>query len=202
MGNSPAARFLGGKPHIGREGPCGPLSYDGLDGSRSVCRAHRRATRALLMGRKLIVVCAMACSSAAAEWILSSCGGGTDQTASAHDAGVEHDGGVSLCGIVADSGGGSCWADVQVQHGLTCCNGVAVLLTNDPLNCGACGHRCNPGEMCLESSAAPPACVPAECTTQCGPCQTCCLVPGPGAGNPPPYCVDGPTCPIGCLMCP
>jgi hypothetical protein len=43
------------------------------------------------------------------------------------------------------------------QSGLTCCGGVAVNLGDDPLNCGACGHRCAAGEMCVRAVRVRPA---------------------------------------------
>jgi hypothetical protein len=99
----------------------------------------------------------------------------------------------TLCGIAADSGGGPC-GQPEPQGGLTCCGAALVNLENDPLNCGACGHRCAADEMCLGY------CLPPRCATACGACQVCCAVTTAGPSSPP-FCVDGPTCPVGCPYC-
>ncbi|HEX4514208.1 MAG TPA: hypothetical protein VH054_11750 [Polyangiaceae bacterium] len=96
-----------------------------------------------------------------------------------------------VCGV-ADSGGGPCGKPI---YGLTCCASTSMNLDNDPLNCGACGHACVAGEMCLHG-----ACTPPTCKSPCGTCQVCCLVNTAGPAQPP-RCVDGPTCPVGCPGC-
>ena len=128
---------------------------------------------------------------AAAALLATACGARTELRASV-DASAG--GAVSLCGIEADSGGGAC-GSMPNNGGLSCCSGNDANLDNDPLNCGACGQRCAPSEMCLHGKCQAPVCAPS-----CGPCQVCCLVVGGGPAMPP-SCIDGPTCPVGCPWC-
>jgi hypothetical protein len=96
----------------------------------------------------------------------------------------------------ADSGGGACGAGIVCGAGLHCCSGGCMNLQNDPLNCGACGHRCEGATpMCRGGACGAAACAPA-----CGAGQSCCDVQGPGPSREP-FCVDGPTCPVGCPLC-
>lgn len=112
----------------------------------------------------------------------------------------------------SSTGGGNC-ADCAA-NGTTCCGDACRNLTNDILNCGACGHACtgthpfcNAG-TCQEAPCADPglACKNGFCCGQvcCADGQLCCDVagPGPSAG---PKCVDaaanGGTCPVGCPLC-
>jgi len=38
----------------------------------------------------------------------------------------------------------------------TCCNGRCVTLNYDPANCGACGRRCAPGQVCARGVCRTP----------------------------------------------
>ncbi len=133
-------------------------------------------------------------------------GGGTDGAANdgagidggsidagTKDAGTKDTGAADV--ITADSGGGAC-KQGACALGLTCCADACVNEKNDPLNCGACGKRCDgANSMCLQGQCVAPTCAPS-----CSAAQSCCLVNGPGP-TAPPRCVDGPTCPVGCPGC-
>lgn len=108
------------------------------------------------------------------------------------------------------SGGGDC--DAPCVDETVCCAGKCRRLTNDPLNCGACGKACD--------TDAAPYCSGGQCqavpcddmtvcvseqhccgTACCTTAQLCCNVPGPIEFGP--SCqdpVDG-TCPVGCAGC-
>jgi C1A family cysteine protease len=70
--------------------------------------------------------------------------------------------------------------------GMTSCNGVCTDMQTDPLNCGACGDQCSPGEPCTGGScgiACPQGrtqCRPGECLDlqndpeNCGACGASC----------------------------
>ncbi len=65
--------------------------------------------------------------------------------------------------------------------GLLQCGDLCVDAQVDPSNCGACGHFCNPGQLCSQGS----------CTTPCGPGATLC-------GN---VCTNVLTDPANCGFC-
>ena len=106
--------------------------------------------------------------------------------------------------------GGACVLACTI--GRACCGGGCVNLSNDPMNCGACGTRCTgTNNLCSSGTCGPPSCAPDVstcaagsfcCGTSC--CKTgdlCCEQEGPIAGGAP-SCVtptkDQPTCPQGC----
>ncbi|MFH1437531.1 MAG: hypothetical protein ABIJ56_17625 [Pseudomonadota bacterium] len=76
--------------------------------------------------------------------------------------------------------------DSPCDAGLTLCGGECVDLNNDPDNCGACGHACEPGRLCNGRG---------ECSVQCGEGLTQCE----GAGGP--YCADLTSDPGNCGTC-
>jgi hypothetical protein len=98
-------------------------------------------------------------------------------------------------GPVADSGGGPCDAGA-CQAGLSCCDGQCVNLANDPLHCGTCRTTCTGDTPMCNGTCKAQACAPA-----CQGSQVCCIVPAGGPMLPPPTCLDGPTCPVGCPNC-
>jgi hypothetical protein len=107
-------------------------------------------------------------------------------------------GDVSPADAAADSGGAACGAatDPTCGGGLNCCDGQCKNFQNDPLNCGACSHRCGGDKsMCTGGTCQVPSCVPA-----CAPGEQCCVVPGPGPAALP-KCIPGFTCPVGCPLC-
>ena len=113
----------------------------------------------------------------------------------AMDAGSMLDGGPLDAGDpTADAGAATCPGGCAAN--VTCCNGTCADLTTDVNNCGGCGLTCLPGERCLTTCGASPACVSlpradnasctetAECTTgsvcvydeakKCGVCLAGC----------------------------
>ncbi|HEY6461777.1 MAG TPA: hypothetical protein VIY73_16540 [Polyangiaceae bacterium] len=160
------------------------------DGVRPGGRLARRAALCLLVLATTATACGGRTGPGGSEPADAAAGPAAQEAAA--DATPDAGGPPSLCGIVADSGGGPCTA--QPPYGLSCCGEALVNLENDPLNCGACGARCAPGETCRGS------CIPADCATTCSSCQQCCHVNTAGPARPP-SCFDGPTCPVGCPGC-
>jgi hypothetical protein len=65
----------------------------------------------------------------------------------------------------------------------TCCGDGCKDLSSDPLNCNACGHKCNPGSYCCKGNCVKPDdnnC--SGCNQACGAGSTCCT------GCNPPHC--------------
>jgi hypothetical protein len=55
------------------------------------------------------------------------------------------------------------------QCGGMCCGQICVEVMSDPQNCGACGHVCDPGQVCMGGSCG---CQPTG--AMCGQGQSCC----------------------------
>jgi Chaperone of endosialidase/Stigma-specific protein, Stig1 len=126
--------------------------------------------------------------------------------ASGHGGG----GATGAAGATGSAGtGGVCLAACTV--GRTCCGGGCVNTENDPMNCGACGKRCE-GEttFCNGGTCVAPPCGPTvRCTSQssccgnacCAPGDLCCDRQGP-ISDGQPICftptADQRTCPQGC----
>jgi len=59
------------------------------------------------------------------------------------------------------------------SEGESCCNGMCVDTTIDPLNCGACGHKCALCEDCEQENCFPTG-TPCGTTDCCKEGETCC----------------------------
>lgn len=127
-------------------------------------------------------------SSSSSSGTSGSSGGSSSSSGSTSSSGA-------MDAAVDDSGGGPCH-NGTCGNGLKCCGNTCVDENNDPLNCGACGTTCaGSASMCNNGRCTAPTCSPA-----CGSEQQCCL-PDTPVGHTP-VCVDGPTCPVGCPICP
>ncbi len=125
--------------------------------------------------------------------------GGTNTTGSAGRGGA---GGM---------GGGVVVCNLACMMGRTCCGAACVNTNNDPMNCGACGRRCEGNApLCSSSKCVIPPCSPtilcqtgATCCGQacCAAGELCCEADGPVSGGAPSCFLptrDQPTCPQGC----
>jgi hypothetical protein len=92
--------------------------------------------------------------------------------------------GDAACALRCDSGFQDCNSDF-------CGDGCEIDILNDPMNCGACGNACDPGQFCANGVClCPPgttrcgqACVDiANDVRNCGGCGRRC--PGPTSGGP------------------
>jgi hypothetical protein len=86
-----------------------------------------------------------------------------------------------------------------------CCAGHCANLQNDPLNCGTCGKKCDPGTYCGGGQCVTPPCQAtcggaAQCcgTTCCATGEICCDTQGPVATGPACTAPVNGTCPMGC----
>jgi hypothetical protein len=107
-----------------------------------------------------------------------------------------------------------------------CCAGVCSNTQGDPLNCGACGRACAPGEVCGSGHCAPPTvcsvmlcdagliCCAGECVKpynnrlDCGGCGISCRFEGASClegvccpGDQPEAACRTPSCPEGLVLC-
>jgi hypothetical protein len=79
------------------------------------------------------------------------------------------------------SGDCRCNGGPECSDPSTCCSDGCKDLSSDPLNCNACGHKCNPGNYCCKGNCVKPDdnnCT--GCNQACGGGSTCCT-----ACNPP-----------------
>ena len=90
-----------------------------------------------------------------------------------------------LCGFQCPTGAACTTAGCQCPADQTVCGAACASLSTDPLNCGACGHRCGAGTC----SGTPPS-----CTCNASPILDC----GPSAS---PQCVNGATDSLNCGAC-
>ncbi|HEX6836707.1 MAG TPA: hypothetical protein VF334_09050, partial [Polyangia bacterium] len=65
-------------------------------------------------------------------------------------------------GTCACNGGPAC------GNGSTCCGDGCKDLTSDPMNCNACGKKCNAGDYCCKGNCQPPD------DNNCGGCGMSC----------------------------
>ncbi|MDF2694793.1 MAG: Tryptophan synthase alpha chain [Labilithrix sp.] len=89
------------------------------------------------------------------------------------------------------------WGDCDDNF---CGTGCEVFLGNDPLNCGACGNACTPGQTCRNGTClCPPgttacddACVDLNSdAANCGACGNRCPGPSSASGSGSPTCIEG-----------
>jgi hypothetical protein len=76
----------------------------------------------------------------------------------------------------------SCNGGPACGNGTTCCNSGCKDLTSDPVNCNACGKKCDGGDYCCKGNCQPPDdnnC--SGCGMSCG-TERCCT------GCNPPHC--------------
>jgi hypothetical protein len=127
-------------------------------------------------------------------------GGGGAGTGGASTGGT---GGAGPDGAV--DGQASC--DGGCGIGRACCGGSCVNTSNDPLNCGQCGVRCEGSTPYCAGTCKPAPCARAACVTGqccgnecCGAGQICCEEQGPIQRLPVCYTPTAaqPTCPQGC----
>ncbi|HLK39275.1 MAG TPA: tail fiber domain-containing protein [Polyangiaceae bacterium] len=136
-------------------------------------------------------------------------GAGTGSSAGATSGGSSGSGATSGGGSGSSSGGAGC--DASCGAGRSCCSDKCVNPTNDPLNCGSCGKKCDSGTYCTGGSCRAIPCVAdasscsngATCcgTSCCAGGQLCCELEGPvQALYPTCYTptASQPTCPQGC----
>ncbi len=102
------------------------------------------------------------------------------------------------CSVTLDAGSNpSLEADVEDETSCVdaaSCEASCAQLSSDPLNCGQCGHACDPGEVCLDggcqTGTLATGCAACPCP-QCGAGTVCCASDGAGAV---PVCVEGDSC--------
>lgn len=98
-----------------------------------------------------------------------------------------------ICGPCAECNRANGKCKPTCDPGIACCENACIDTSDDPENCGACGHECADGELCIAGACCPPkrvceaggaevccpdgyACCAGECypedATPCG--DTCC----------------------------
>jgi hypothetical protein len=122
---------------------------------------------------------------------------GSAGTGAAGTSGAGGGGGAGMGGAGGQGGGGGSGAcSVACTIGRTCCGGGCVNLNNDPMNCGACGTRCQGAtNLCSGGTCVAPPCsqTAGVCAAGdfccggacCKPGQLCCQADGPVSGGPP-----------------
>ena len=80
--------------------------------------------------------------------------------------------------------------------GLTACGGTCTDTSNDPNNCGSCGHHCPPDAACVNGT-----CVCSLGTTQCDGICTDLLIDNNNCGSCGHVCAAGSVCENGTCTC-
>src|SRR5436190_15828864 len=134
--------------------------------------------------------------------VVAACGG-TTNTPGPSDAGSATGGASGAGGTSGAGGAGTCTPTCGTAR--DCCAGHCANLQNDPLNCGKCGTKCDPGTYCGGGQCVTPPCQStcsgtAQCcgTTCCAAGEICCDTQGPIPTGPACTAPIGGTCPMGC----